>query len=72
MKCAHSSTNASNQKFPWSQFLKSKSKSEWLDLMLEEIEGKKRESEVAKDESERRSGVKIKPEQQIEKKSDGS
>jgi hypothetical protein len=46
--------------------------SEWLDLMLEEIDRKKRESEEAKSESERRSGVKNESKQQTKKKSDNS
>jgi len=38
--------------------------SDWLDLMLEEIDRKKRESEKAESESARRSGDKDKPQQQ--------
>jgi len=38
--------------------------SEWLDLMLEEIDRKKRESEAAKDEAERRASGKNKPRQE--------
>lgn len=43
---------------------------EWLDIMLEEIDRKKRESEEAKDEVERRSGTQNQAGQQPEKKPD--
>ena len=46
--------NRSNLKFRLNRFLKIHSMSEWLDIMLEEIDRKKREAEQARNESERR------------------
>ena len=43
---------------------------DWLDIMLEEIDRKKREHEEAKSEAERRSGVLTRRPQQAENKSD--
>jgi hypothetical protein len=43
---------------------------DWLDIMLEEIDRKKRESEEAKTEAARRSGTQIQAGRQTEKKPD--
>ncbi len=44
---------------------------EWLAIMLEEIDRKKREAKAAKDETERRASGKVKPQQQKPDKDSG-
>ena len=62
--------NLSNQKFRWSPSLKIPSMNDWLDIMLEEIDRKKREAAEAKTESARRSSGDEKSQRQADNKTE--
>jgi len=72
MKCVHFWMNLSNPLSPNTLWSRTHSMNEWLDLMLGEIDRKKREAAEAEVEIARRSGAQEPTERQADKKSTSS